>query len=139
MTAPRLTGVLETSLYVENLDRSQHFYSRILGFETLLRDDRMCALAIPGMAVLLLFARGQSVTPTQTPGGTIPPHDGTGHLHLCFAIPVSTKDDWPAHLRAHDTPIESRVSWPRGGISYYIRDPDHHCIELATPGLWAVY
>ncbi len=99
----------------------------------------MCALAIPGMAVLLLFARGQSTTPTETPGGTIPPHDGQGPLHLCFSIPLDSTNDWPAHLAAQNIQPESRVTWPRGGISYYFRDPDNHCIELATPGLWAHY
>ncbi|MDF2970539.1 MAG: glyoxalase, partial [Microvirga sp.] len=36
-------------------------------------------------------------------------------------------------------PIESRVTWPRGGTSLYFRDPDGHVLELATPGLWATY
>lgn len=136
---PRLTGVLETSLYVTDLDRAETFYSRILGFETVLRDDRMCALAVPGMGVLLLFAKGQSTHPTETPGGTIPPHDGDGHLHLCFSIPLDSKDDWPAHLATAHVALESKVVWPRGGISYYFRDPDNNCIELATPGLWPTY
>jgi len=27
----------------------------------------------------------------------------------------------------------------RGGHSIYFRDPDGHLLELATPGLWAIY
>jgi catechol 2,3-dioxygenase-like lactoylglutathione lyase family enzyme len=31
------------------------------------------------------------------------------------------------------------VTWPLGGTSLYFRDPDGHLLELATPGIWAVY
>ena len=37
------------------------------------------------------------------------------------------------------SPIESRVTWERGGTSLYFRDPDHRLVELATPGLWPSY
>ena len=35
--------------------------------------------------------------------------------------------------------IESRVTWERGGVSLYFRDPDGRSVELATPGLWPSY
>ena len=136
---PRIGGVLETSLYVEDLDRAEAFYRRVLGFEVFLRDDRMCGMGVPGGQILLLFRRGASTTPTDTPAGFIPPHDGQGNLHLCFAIPVDAVARWPDYLAAQGVEIESRVTWPRGGVSYYFRDPDNHCIELATPGLWPTY
>ena len=48
MTAvPRVSGVLETSLYVEDLDRSRAFYQRLFGFEQFMCDGRMCALGVP--------------------------------------------------------------------------------------------
>jgi catechol 2,3-dioxygenase-like lactoylglutathione lyase family enzyme len=135
--APRLSHLLETSLYVEDLDRAERFYREVLGLERFLRDDRMSALGLPGNAVLLLFAKRGSTSPTPTEGGgDNPPHDGHGHLHLCLAIPVGELESWTAHLAAHAVPIESRITWPRGGTSLYIRDPDGHCLELATPGLW---
>jgi len=41
MTAiPRVSGVLETSLYVEDLDRSRTCYQRLFGFEQFMRDSR---------------------------------------------------------------------------------------------------
>lgn len=139
MRTPRLSGVLETALYVADLDRSRAFYERVLGFEPMLADHRMVALAVPGEAVLLLFLRGGSVQPSETPFGTIPPHDGRGTLHLAFAIPVASLAEWEGHLAEQGIAVESRVTWGRGGTSLYVRDPDGHSVEVATPGLWANY
>ena len=136
---PRISQQLESSLYVADLDRSEAFYRGVLGFECLLRDDRMCGLAVPGGSVLLLFRRGGSVHPSPVPGGIIPPHDGGGTQHLAFAIPLAELAAWEAHLLAAGVPIESRVVQSFGGTSLYFRDPDGHSVEVATPGLWAVY
>jgi catechol 2,3-dioxygenase-like lactoylglutathione lyase family enzyme len=136
LPSPRLGHVLETSLYVTDLDVSQQFYARVMGFEPFLRDDRMCAMGVPGAGVLLLFRRGGSAEPSHTPVGTIPAHDGAGTLHLAFAIPKGELEAWEAHLRTQAIDIESRITWPRGGTSLYFRDPDQHSVEVATPGLW---
>jgi catechol 2,3-dioxygenase-like lactoylglutathione lyase family enzyme len=89
--------------------------------------------------VLLLFRRGGSAQPSETPVGTIPPHDGQGTLHLAFAIPHAELAAWQAHLAAHGVAVESRITWARGGTSLYMRDPDGHSLEVATPGLWPNY
>lgn len=138
-TAPRVSGVLETALYVGDLDRSRGFYERVFGFEPMLADQRMVALAVPGGSVLLLFRRGGSTQPSETPGGTIPPHDGNGTLHVAFGIPVASLSAWEQHLRGEGVAIESRVIQTHGGTSLYFRDPDGHCVEVATPGLWENY
>ena len=76
--APRVGGVLETALYVEDPDRSSAFYERVFGFEPFLREERMAGLGVPGGQVLLLFRRGGSAQSSATPGGLIPAHDGGG-------------------------------------------------------------
>ena len=136
---PRISRLLETALYVADLDRSRDFYARVLGFECLLQDDRMVGMAIPGGGILLLFTRGGSTQPSDTPGGTIPPHDGRGTQHLAFAVPLAEIEAWAAHLPAMGIPLESRVTQSFGGTSLYFRDPDDHSVEVAAPGLWATY
>jgi catechol 2,3-dioxygenase-like lactoylglutathione lyase family enzyme len=94
---------------------------------------------MPGGQVLLLFAKGSTTNTAVLPGGTIPPHDGSGRLHLAFAISAAELDAWRERLRSQRVPIEGEMTWPRGGTSLYFRDPDDHLVELATPGLWSSY
>jgi catechol 2,3-dioxygenase-like lactoylglutathione lyase family enzyme len=136
---PQIQGVLETSLYVDNLERSAEFYQRVLGFEPMLSDDRLCALKAGSQQVLLLFRKGASNAASATPGGVIPPHDGSGQSHLAFAISKEQLSAWEEELRQEGINIESRMEWPRGGRSLYFRDPDGHLVELVTPGTWPVY
>ncbi|MDH4068891.1 MAG: VOC family protein [Ignavibacteria bacterium] len=136
---PAVQGIVETSLYVDDLTRSARFYQDLFGFPELVRDERLCALAVREGQVLLLFRKGESSHPGDTPGGTIPPHDGEGELHIAFAMPAGSVDEWQERLSAAGIDLESTVRWPRGGTSLYFRDPDNHSIELATPGTWEVY
>ena len=133
---PRTSGILETSLYVADLDRARAFYQRVFGFELFVNDGRMVAFGVPGGQVLLLFRRGGSVVASPAPGGMIPPHDAQGQQHLCFAIPWTELDRWREHLAEQGVALESEVRWPGRGTSLYFRDPDGHALEVATPGLW---
>ncbi|MEH2508503.1 MULTISPECIES: VOC family protein [unclassified Bradyrhizobium] len=136
---PKLSGVIETALYVDDLDRARAFYEEVLGLEALTADPRFVAFDVGGRNVLLLFRRGSAPETIQLPGGTIPPHDGSGPVHMAFAIPAAELPVWEEALDKHDVAIEGRTDWPRGGKSIYFRDPDSHLLELATPGIWAIY
>ena len=135
---PKIEGVLETALYVDDLERARGFYEGILGLSSLYADERMRAYAA-GRDVLLLFRRGASAKTIEMRGGKIPGHDGLGPLHMAFAIAAAELAPWEKHLARHGVAIEGRVEWPRGGRSLYFRDRDGHLLELATPGLWANY
>jgi len=130
---PKLNGVLETALYVDDLDRAARFYQSLFGFPVIDRGERLIALAAADRQVLLLFKKGASA---RLPVGG---HDGAGELHLAFAIPAADLAAWEARLQTHGVAIEDRRQWPRGGISLYFRDPDRHLLELATPGVWSTY
>ncbi len=87
--APPLTGVLETALYVADLDRSAAFYRRLFGSRVLLDEPgRMRALDVAGRQVLLLFLAGASDRGNPVPGGVVPPHDARGRILVCFAGPA---------------------------------------------------
>jgi len=135
----KLQGILETALYVEDLERSRIFYQTIFELATLFNDERLCAFNVADKQVLLLFLKGASTIPLETTGGTIPPHDGDGQLHLAFSISASELDEWEIRLKTMNVTIDSKVKWQRGGTSIYFRDPDKHLLELVTPGLWTIY
>jgi catechol 2,3-dioxygenase-like lactoylglutathione lyase family enzyme len=136
---PKLDRVIETCLHVEDVDRSAGFYERVLGLQALTGDARFRAFDVGGESVLLLFRRGGTLESVHLPGGTVPPHDGAGKLHIAFAIATDALAEWEQHLVDHHVAVESKVRWPLGGSSLYFRDPDEHLLELATPGLWATY
>ena len=144
-----VSRLLETALYVEDVAAVSRFYREVLGFAVLVgggdpdrpgpNEPVFMALAVPGGTVLLLFQTGRFTTPTRLPGGTIPPHDGRGQLHLAFAIDAAQLSAWRARLAEAGVPVEGEVRWARGGASLYFRDPARNLVELATPGLWATY
>jgi catechol 2,3-dioxygenase-like lactoylglutathione lyase family enzyme len=136
---PRVTGVLETCIHVDDVASSADFYESLFGFRRLESDQRFCAFAVGERDVLILFRRGGTLEPVVLPGGMIPPHDGSGHLHFAFATSTEDLPAWEQRLNEAGVKIESRVKWPRGGESIYFRDPDDHLVELVTPGTWAIY
>jgi catechol 2,3-dioxygenase-like lactoylglutathione lyase family enzyme len=136
---PTLTGVIETALYVNDLARAIAFYRDILGLAALNQDARFAAFDVGGRSVLLLFKRGATLETVHLPGGTIPPHDGHGPLHIAFSVTSDELQEWETRLAEQGIAIEARTAWPRGGHSIYFRDPDNHLLELVTPGVWAIY
>jgi catechol 2,3-dioxygenase-like lactoylglutathione lyase family enzyme len=129
--------VLETALYVADVDRSAAFYQALLGARVLLDEPgRMRALDVAGRQVLLLFLAGASDGDNPVPGGVVPPHDARGRIHVCFAVPAEALGAWEAHLARLGAAVVSRVHAERGATCLYLRDPDGHLVELATPGLW---
>lgn len=131
--APRLNGILETALYVDDIARSAPFYQSLFGFTPVYSGPRLTALAVREGQVLLLFQKKASSNLPKIP------HEGDGRLHLAFAISREELERWEGRLAAMGIPIVEKTSWERGGQSLYFRDPDQHLIELATPGLWANY
>lgn len=129
-------GIGEAALHVEDLQRSIQFYEDLLGFKRILGDDRFCAFRVSDEQTFLLFKKGGTLEPVELPGGVIPPHDGSGHLHLAFLIGQDDFSRWEARLDSKGVAIESKVQWGSGARSLYFRDPDGHLIELGTPGIW---
>jgi catechol 2,3-dioxygenase-like lactoylglutathione lyase family enzyme len=140
-----LNRIIETALHVDDFERAKSFYGTLLGLKTLLESPTLTAYDVGGQSVLLLFLRGASlqrqVFPALpgSPEGEIPPHDGSGSLHICFAIAADELHGWEAKLKEAGIEIEGRMKWVRGGESIYFRDPDGHLLEFMTPGNWAIY
>ena len=138
----RIERVLETTLYVKDINRAVEFYQRVLGFAVLTKSgepERLAAMDVGGKHILLLFKDGETSKDVNMPGGRIPGFDGRGDSHTAFPIAASELEAWEKQLATHGVAIESKVEWERGGRSIYFRDPDGNLLELATPGVWPTY
>ena len=134
----RVRRVLETALDCDDLSRSASFYTSLLGVTPMLESERLVAIDAGEGTVLLLFQKGDASSVT-LPGGLVPAHDAGGPGHFAFAIDAADLPAWEARLAEQQIAIESRVTWERGGLSLYFRDPDNRLVELATPGIWPSY
>jgi catechol 2,3-dioxygenase-like lactoylglutathione lyase family enzyme len=135
---PRVRRVLETALDCDDLPRSAAFYTALLAATPMVAMDRLVAIDAGEGTVLLLFQKGEPSS-VNLPGGLVPAHESGGPGHLAFAVDRAELPAWEARLTELGIGIESRVTWERGGVSLYFRDPDDRLLELATPGLWPCY
>ncbi len=133
---PGIVGVLETSLYVDNVARSMEWYQALFGFPVILQDERIGALRVREGQVLLLFKKGASTKPMPSSEGTLPGHDGSGNTHVAFSVAAAELPGWETYLSDHGIAIDGIMNWKSGSRSVYFRDLDGHLLELATPGIW---
>jgi catechol-2,3-dioxygenase len=131
--------VIETVLYVRDIERAAAFYQQVLKLPAMVSNHRFRAYNIADQSVLLLFLEGDSLNGAHYPEGYIPPHDGRGPQHIGLAVSKAQLSLWEQHLTEHEIEIEGRMHWEQGGESIYFRDPDGHLLELVTPGIWANY
>ena len=111
----------ETSLIVRDLERSRNFYERVFGLPTVIEENGVVGLQLPGGAVLLLFHQG-----------SLPPGSHLGDTHLRFGVPPGTLPDWDRHLSVQGVVIESRAEDGGSLLSLFFRDPDEHSLQVAT-------
>ena len=137
MTAmPKLQAVLETSLYVDDLDRALAFYANVLGLRPIpdayFAGGRGAALQVgSGPSVLLLFRADL----TQR-GENFVPHGTTGAGHVAFRIEAHELPDWRRRLEENHVAIEKEKTFGDNSPSIYFRDPSGNSLELAVPGIW---
>jgi catechol 2,3-dioxygenase-like lactoylglutathione lyase family enzyme len=123
---PQSEGLLESSLYVDDVVRSALFYEKIFGFRVISDfGERGCAMQAGKRQVLLLFKKGGSRSIES-------PHDGDGELHVAFAITASELMSWEAWLAENGISVEEKRTWDLGGQSVYFRDPDHPSCSSAS-------
>ena len=81
--------------------------------------------------MLLLFRQGASTGAAAVADHRVLPH-------VAFAVSAADIDAWERRLLDRGLTIERIIDWRPGVRSLYVRDPDQHLVELATPGVWGV-
>ena len=133
------SAILESALYVADLDAAEAFYAEVLGLERIAKVGGRHVFFRCGSGVLLLFQPDATVVPPPADASLpVPPHGTRGQGHLCFAATAAEIDRWKADLQARDVAIEADFEWPQGGRSIYFRDPSGNSLEFAEPRIWGI-
>jgi catechol 2,3-dioxygenase-like lactoylglutathione lyase family enzyme len=128
----RADRILETCLYVDDLDAAETFYQDIIGLERVTKSEGRHVIFRCGQSMFLLFNPEQ----TRIKTGRAPVHGAHGQGHAAFAMDESEVDAWRSHLEGKGVEIETEVVWPSGGYSLYFRDPAGNSLEVTTPKTW---
>jgi len=130
---PPLTAVLETVLYYpqELEGEMAAFYEEVVGMRSIGHSRGRFLFYRAGESVFLLFNTEEALRQDSPP-----PHGATGPGHTCFVVPQELYERWKEHLAAREIATEAEIEWPRGGRSFYFRDPAGNALEIADRDVW---
>ncbi len=131
----RVDHVLETCLYVDDLDAAASFYTSVLGLKRFAAVSGRHVFFRCGNAVFLLF--NPEATKQESPTG-VPTHGAVGEGHVAFEMNEIELDGWKNRLDRKNVALESDYTWPNGGRSLYFRDPAGNSVELTTRKTWGL-
>lgn len=131
---PPIDTIVETAVYVDDLERAESFYGGVLGLEVLARgENRHVFFRVGASSVLLAFLADETIK-----GADLPAHGARGPTHFALGIQAVALDAWRQRLADRGVEIEHETCWPLGGVSLYFRDPAGNSVELITPGVWGL-
>jgi glyoxylase I family protein len=130
---PELAGISHIDLTVTDRDRSERFYTEVLGFEVVKRVDgdefRLADMQHPGLRNGICVR--QPIPGDETRFDEL----RAGLDHLSFRVASRAElERWQQHLAAHGVNYTPIVDAPYGAVLVF-RDPDNIQLELmAEPG-----
>jgi catechol 2,3-dioxygenase-like lactoylglutathione lyase family enzyme len=107
------------------------FYGNVLGFREIGASPDHFLFYRAGRSVFLLFNHDAAVGQDSPP-----PHGARGPGHVCFVVPEGAYEEWRSHLTGRGVDLDEEVEWPRGGRSFYFRDPAGNALEIADRDVW---
>ena len=127
-------AILETVIYMTDLDKAEEFYGKLIGLEKITRhENRHVFYRLEG-SVFLIFNPDE----TEKGGGAMPGHGARGRGHFCFAASRDEQDVWEKKLNAPGYDTVHIADWPNGACSIYFTDPGGNSVEFGEPGLWGL-
>ena len=127
-----VTGVYETVLYAGDVAAVLRFYTDVVGLRAIYPPDaESAALRLDDGGLLLVFDAERS----SAVGRFVPSHGTSGAGHVAFR--VGSLDQMRERLSQAGVEIEREITWPRGGSSFYVRDPAGNSVEFVEGEIWA--
>jgi catechol 2,3-dioxygenase-like lactoylglutathione lyase family enzyme len=120
---PKTEGVLHFTIPVKNLDRSEKFYTEMLGFEKVGRTDR----------IVFMRAGDDFFNLTYSENPITLNAEGRHEIHSAFRVTPQIYEETLKLLPAKGIEIFKQEDRQQGvfvGRSAYIRDPDGNVIEF---------
>src|SRR5262245_20839293 len=120
---PKIHGFHEIAVIVSNLERSEQFYTEVLGMDVLLR--------IPDQSVIVRMGD----PPHHFIGLWLPNTHGSaagreyGKMHFTMKIDMADVDAWEQHLQDKGVHAPKRVK-ANGDVHFDFLDPDGHPLEF---------
>ena len=127
----KITKIKENCLYVNDLERSRHFYHNKLGLPMISHVEGRHIFFRAGSSVLLCFL--PEVTKAES---KLPPHFAYGPQHLAFEVAAGEYVQWKEKLHEQDIGVVHEQHWRDDLYSMYFHDPDGHLLEIVPPGIW---
>ena len=131
MKEMNITQIKETCLYVDNLDKAEQFYHRMMGFPLISKVENRHAFFKCGSSVLLCFL--PEVTKKEP---SLPPHFAAGKQHIAFEVAQSDYEQTKVKLLGKGIGITHIQDWGNGLESFYFDDPFGHVLEVVPKGIW---
>ncbi len=128
---PKLSRILETALYVEDMAAAEKFYSQVLELPLLDKEAGRMLVYTVGVDMLLICHAPETLKRT-----SVPPHGTTGPGHVAFEVDEDEYDVWKKHLAEQNVKIEREATWKNSARSIYFFDPSGNVLEIGTPGIW---
>ena len=114
----KIKAVVETAIYVDDLQAAETFYGTILGLRVIGKEQgRHVFFQVGEASVLLAFLAEATLK-----GDQLPPHGASGPGHFALGIEVEAFDAWRNLLQVNGVSIEKEVEWPKGGKSERCED-----------------
>jgi len=104
---PHITGILETVLYVADLERAEQFYRSVMALKQIGKE--------PGRHVFFRVGRASCCcsTPERTRRSEhLPPHGADGEIHVCFTVAPAEYEAWKRRVQDHHVTIQKEITWP---------------------------
>ena len=131
-----IRGVLEATVYADDLGAARRFYGGVLGLPEVAAQADRHVFFRAGNSVLLVF-RAEATRQPPAPGALpVPPHGATGPGHVFLTVAEDALSELADRLAEAGVPVEADFRWPHGPRSIYVRDPAENSVEFASPRLW---
>ncbi|HEX2086199.1 MAG TPA: VOC family protein [Solirubrobacteraceae bacterium] len=114
-----ITGVVELTLQVRDLDALEAFYADVFGLRVLDRQDDRVWLAAGDRSRLGLWLPGEKEFGDE----------GGAHVHYAFGVEPGTLDAIVERLGARGVAVRGPVEHPGGDRSIYLCDPEGNVVE----------